>query len=116
MNYNGVTFDSLGILPSLDASTIKNTNILYSLLCFSLISSRINFMFIYKNGFYDARKYFGRGCVINRNVGKTKKCIKNTIAVGAGFFCIFKAGAVRVRRARRCFGGGIDRCQSAFKN
>lgn len=54
--------------------------------------------------------------MVNRNVGKTKKCTKNTIAIGAGFFCIFKAGAVRVRRARRCFGGGIDRCQSAFEN
>jgi hypothetical protein len=54
--------------------------------------------------------------MVNRNVDKTKKCTKNTITIGAGFFCIFKAGAVRVRRARRCFSGGIDRCQSAFKN
>lgn len=117
MNYNGVRFDSLGILPSLGASTVKNTNILYFLLCFPLLSFRINFMLVYvKIKDYDAHKYFGRGCMVNRNVDKTKKCIKNTITIGAGFFCIFKADAVRVRRARRRFSRGVDGCQSAFKD
>lgn len=46
MNYNGVRFEGLGILPSLDASVVGNTNILYFLLCFPLISFRINFVSI----------------------------------------------------------------------
>lgn len=47
MNYNGVIFKGLGILSLLDASAVGNTNILYFLLCFLLISFRINFVSIY---------------------------------------------------------------------
>lgn len=42
---------------------------------------------------------------------KTKECIKSTIAIWAGFFCIFKAGAARVGCIGRGFNRRVDGCQ-----